>query len=287
MLVKYYMNSTCTYANFVADITGIVNGTITSTGGLSAGANTSLSTFTGTYPSTFYALANGGGSGAPYANTVTFLKVHNANSATNCYFTLGFNGSTGLANVTLGVGYANSTNVYATGSNTYVLPAVIGPQTYNSVDIVISNTVFYIDARSIGAYGVGVFDLAYNGVLLNFPNSMVNALIPISNAVVTPLPIVPYSYYLANSTYTASNTTNITLAYTSPATSIFSVAGNVAIIENPVFVAPSYQANALSLVYSLNALVQGEYAAKSVYSDTSSNYRYVVATDSTTWSINV
>jgi uncharacterized transporter YbjL len=51
MLVKYRMLSTISNANFKADIIGILDGTITSTAGLSAGADTANSSFVGTYPS--------------------------------------------------------------------------------------------------------------------------------------------------------------------------------------------------------------------------------------------
>lgn len=274
------MNSTCTYNNFVADITGIVNGSITSTGGLSAGANTSLTTFTGSYPSTYYTAAN-------TAGAYTYVKTYSANSSTNNYFTIGFNGTTGISSLTLGVGYANSTNTY-TASNTYTFPAVIGIQTYSSIDIVINNNLFYITNPSSGAYGAGVFDLGYNGMTQNFTAQQTAAIMPVSNLVSTTLiPVNPYAYTLNSYSYTSTNTTTAGLSYVIPTSGPYNASGNVAVIENPVFMYNSLQGNAISLVYGLSTLVQGEYIPRSVYTDTNSINRYVIGTDTATFAITI
>jgi hypothetical protein len=280
MLVKYYMNSTCTYANFLADINGIVNGSITSTGSLSAGANTSLTTFTGTYPAGVYALANNAG-------TYTYLKTYNANTSTNCYFTIGFNGSNGIANVTLGTGYANATNTYS-ASNTYIFPFPLTIQNYSSIDIIMNNNLFYIGNPSTGSYGLGIFDVGYNGVSQAFPNAMVNIFLPVVNtislAAAAQPAINPYSYFFSNAGYA---TTNTYLTYIIPTTSPYNAVGNVAVVENPVFTYNPAQGNAVSLIYGLNSIVQGEYIPRTVYVDTNSVYRYVVGTDAQTFSITL
>ena len=280
MLVKYYMNSTCTYANFLADINGIVNGSITSTVGLSSGANTALTTFTGTYPSTVYNLANNAG-------TYTYMKTYNANTSTNCYFTLGFNGANGIANVTLGTGYANSTNTYS-ASNTYTFPVPIMIQNYSSIDIILNNNLFYIANPSTGSYGLGIFDIGYNGVSQAFPTAMINIFLPVTNTINLATgqqsAVNPYSYFFSNASYAITNTY---LTYITPITSPYNAVGNVAVVENPVFTYNPAQGNAVSLIYGLNTIVQGEYVPRTVYVDTNSVYRYVIGTDNNTFSITL
>lgn len=281
MLVKYYMNSTCTYSNLVADITGIVNGSITSTGGLSSGANTSLTTFTGTYPTGYYTVANNAGA-------YTYVKTYNANTSTNNYFTIGFNGTTGISTLTLGAGYANSTNTYA-ASYTYTFPQVIGIQTYSSIDIVINNNLFFITNPSVGAYGAGIFDTGYNGITQAFTSGLTASLIPVSNVTGTTagstlVPVNPYNWVFANASY-GSTTCGITAVVPVPAP--YNASGNVAVLENPVFQYNPAQGNAISLIYGMNSIAQAEYGARSVYVDNNSIYRYVIGSDTASYSITL
>lgn len=346
MLVRYRMNGSCTYANFVADITGIVNGSITSTSGLSAGADVGNSSIVGaSYPTGYYNTANTGASA--YAGAVTYMKPHNANASVNSYFTIGFNGSNSITNFTVGYGYANATNTY-TVSNTYTFPSSIGIQSYAPIDIVVANNVFYISNPTVGAYGVGNFDLGYNGVSQAFPNTMINAIVPFATyvasttftgtintntitvtsatgiavgqsvyaaagisvgTIVTTIsgttitlsqnltstisvaatvnfyaPMVnPYSYYFSNAGYGASY---LSLSYQSPYSVPYNSQGNVAILENPVFSYTNAHSNAISLIYSLNKINEGQYTQRAIYND-GTTYRYVVGTDSTTFSITV
>ena len=282
MLVKYYMNSGCTYANMVADINGIVNGSITSTGGLSVGANTALTTFTGTYPSTYYSVANSAGA-------YTYMKLYNANTSTNNYFTIGFNGTTGISSLTLGAGYANSTNSYALSSYTYTFPQIIGIQSYASIDIIVNNNLFFINNPSVGSYGAGIFDMGYNGVTQAFTSGLTASLMPISNvsgstAGSTLIPVNPYSWVFANSSY---GTSNSALTSVVPIPAVYNSSGNVAVLENPVFQYNQNQGNSVSVVYGLNSITQGEYIARTTYVDNNSVYRYVVGSDSLTYSITI
>ena len=82
MIVKYNMLGNITSEQFKSDIVGLIRGTISNVGGLSAGCDSARTTFTGTYPAAKYTLVG--------AETNTFSKVHSVDSGTTHYFRLNF-----------------------------------------------------------------------------------------------------------------------------------------------------------------------------------------------------
>ena len=72
MIVKYNMLGNITSEQFKSDIVGLIRGTISNVGGLSAGCDSARTTFTGTYPAAKYTLVGAG--------TNTFSKVHSVDS---------------------------------------------------------------------------------------------------------------------------------------------------------------------------------------------------------------
>lgn len=276
------MNGSATVANMRDDINNIILGNITSNTSAngSGGWDSGNSIFYGTYPSGIYTLANNAGS-------FTYQKVHNANSSVNCYFTFGISGSygapTGIANLTLGYGYTASTNVY-TQSNTYIFPTALTPVSYAPIDIIVNNNCFLINQPSTGVYGIGVFDLGYNGISQAFATNMINAYIPFYDFEGIPTGSNPYSYNLANSGYGAAN---LSLSYTNPFPQPYSAAGNVAILENPVFCTSALHSNTISLVYGLNKIIEGQYTNRAIYADSTPTYRYVVTSNNTSFSITI
>ena len=282
MLVKYVMKTTATYADLVSDIRGIVNGSITTTGSLSASANTSATTFIGTYPAGYYAEAN--------ATAYAFSKIHSANNSNISYFKLGFDGVNGIANVTLAQGYVSATD---TVSNSYSITynATIGlnslgvdPAT-TPIDIIVNKDNLLIIQHALASGFVSISDVGYNGTSKTFTSQMITTMI-VSNTTIAPYVVTPINYRYTNNsidpgqTVGAYGTTNTgVLTCIAPFNPPYSSTGNVAIMENPVFTYNSDGGNLWSVVYGWNALQQGRFGDKAVYYDTDNVYRYVTIHD--------
>lgn len=291
MLVKYVMKTSATYANILSDIRGIVNGSITTTGGLSASANTTATTFTGTYPSGYYAEANG----SAYA----FSKIHSANNSNISYFKLGVDGVNGISNITLAQGYVSATD---TVSNSYSITYdnVIGlnsvgvdPAT-TPIDILVNRDNFLIRQPTLASGFVSISDVGYNGTSKIFTSQMITTMI-ISNTTTTPYVVTPINYRYTNNSidpaqsvgdYGTTNTGVLTCI--APFNPPYNSSGNVAIMENPVFTYNVDGGNLWSVVYGWNILQQGRFADRAVYNDTDNIYRYVtIHNDANVFSISI
>jgi hypothetical protein len=82
MLVKYQMKNTATPDQVMSDMIGIVNGSITSTAQLGAGANTSATQFYGTYPYGTYSQVSSN------STSYTFTKTYSQNNSIMYYVIL-------------------------------------------------------------------------------------------------------------------------------------------------------------------------------------------------------
>ena len=273
MIFRYRMLSSCTYANMKADITGILTGTITTTGGLSAGADTANSTVYGTYPSGIYSVSNSG--------TSTYAKIHNAYNTYTHYYRMGWDGSTSLTSVSLAQSYTSGTDTLV-NSYSYSLPTALAVQSYQPIDIVVTNSCVFF---SCPAYGInfGIFDIGHSGLTRAFTSSALMMLLPLtSDSIVGTIPYT-YNLLLSPPAYGVGSTQSIT--YQLPNRIPYNSAGNLAVMENPPFTYSLISGNSINVVYGLNKIFDSLYAPRSVYSDGSGTYRYVVATPTYTFSI--
>lgn len=259
MLVKYRMLSTITNAQFKADIVGIIEGTITSTAQLSAGADTVNSSFTGSYPSGIYTKVGAG--------TNTFSKVHGTDTAYTHYFRLTFDAGVGLqamwTNFALAQGYTSETDTLLNSSSLTVNikpnAFVASAQYPSGLNIVIDDACVWFSSLTSGAT-FGIFDLGANGVTAAYPQNMRMALVNTTTNNIT----VPYAYSVAGtaSGYT-SMSTNI-ISTTTP-TLRTNTAGSAMIIENPAFVSylqQGYQAYGIANLFKIGTSL---FAMDSIY----------------------
>ena len=231
MIIKYNMLSTITSAQFKSDILGLLTGTITTVGGLSAGCDTARTTITGTYPTGTYTLVN--------ATTNTFSKVHNADSSTTNYFRLNF-GTSILTSIAFAQGYTSGTDTLI---NSVVSPLNLVPNAYSyggqfdsGITIVITSKCVHITSLYSGV-GFGIFDLGTNGITANYNQSMKMAAINTNSGTFT----LPYSYILSGST---SGYGTVTGSITSPITPVLAVSTSGTVIpENPAFIYSTQQGN--------------------------------------------
>lgn len=273
MLFRYKMLSTCTYANMKADISGVLAGTITGTGGLSAGADTANCAFYGSYPSSNYSVQNAG--------TTTYSKVHNAYNTFTHYFRMGWDGSTGLTSFSLANSYTSGTDTLV-NSYSYSLPTAMTPQSYQAIDVVINTNClfFYCQAQGVG---FGIFDLGQNGLTRVYTSSTMMTLQPL--LIGNPNGVIPYTYNLQ--TYTYSNLTNQQFSFLVPAKLPYNTAGNLGVLENPVFTYSSNNGNIPSVVYGLSKINDTLYVGRSIYADSSNVRRLVITTDTNAYSITI
>jgi hypothetical protein len=261
MLVKYRMLSTITNAQFKADIIGIIEGTITSTAQLSAGADTTNSSFTGSYPTGTYTKVN--------ATTNTFSKVHGTDAAYTHYFRLTFDAGVGLdakwTNFALAQGYTSGTDTLLNSSS---LTCNVKPNTFigsaafpSGINIVLTPKNIWFSSLTSGAT-FGIFDLGANGVTATYADNMrmciMNTTATSSNIV------VPYVYSIdgPNSAYTSMTATVTTLGNPTLKTN---TAGSALIIENPAFVQFSQQGNQVYGIANLLKIGTSLFAMDSIY----------------------
>jgi hypothetical protein len=273
MLFRYAMNSSCTYANMKADIYGIVAGTITSTGGLSGGANTGASAVYGTYPTSNYSVQNSG--------TSTFSKLHSSLGTYTHYFRLGWDGSTGMTSFSLANSYTSGTDTLV-NSYSYSLPTALTVQSLQAIDIVVNDNCLFFHCPKFGI-GFGIFDIGHNGLTRVYTSGTMMMLQPILTG--NPNGVIPYSYNLQ--TYSYSNATNIQLNYLTPAKLPYNAAGALGVLENPCSAYTTNNGSVPSVVYGLNKINDTLFIGRSIYADSSNVRRLVIASDSLAYSIQI
>ena len=270
MLFRYRMNSSCTYANMKADITGIITGTITSTGGLSAGADTANCAVYGAYPTGTYAISNSG--------TSTYSKVHNAYNTTTHYIRIGWDGSTGITSISLANSYTSGTDTLV---NSYSYSVSITLQKYNTIDIIVNTNCFIINSFGLGS-GVGIYDIGKSGITRAYTTSTLMCMWDITtfnSSIYT-----PYMYNLQTVSYASmtngadSTITPVRLNYNTT---------NISVIENPVLIYWPSNGNSANSIYAVNKINDTVYIQGSVYSDSSSVYRYVISNTNEGFSITI
>lgn len=234
------MLSTITSANFIADIVGILDGSITSTAGLSAGADKTNSSFSGTYPTSQLTKVNAG--------TYTFSKVHGSDNTYTHYFRLAFSGTT-LTTFTVAQGYTSGTDTLL---NSVAQTVNVSTNTYSASDqfpaginIVLNSKCVYISSVTSGI-SFGLFDLGTNGITSTYANNMKMAYIKTNNGSFN----IPYAYSLAGTASgygsLSGNLTNVQLpVYKSNASN------QGVVVENPVFLSHINQGYSAYGVYGL------------------------------------
>lgn len=271
MLIKYRMLSTITNAQFKADIIGIIEGTITSTGQLSAGADTTNSSFVGTYPTGKYTKVN--------ATTNTFSKVHSTDSNYTHYFRLTFDSGVGLqaqwTTFALAQSYTSGTDTLLNSSsitcNVKPNAFVASAQYPSGINIVIDDGCVWFSSLTSGST-FGIFDLGSNGVTATYSQNMRMALI--NTTLASSNCTIPYAYALSG---TSSGYTSMTGTITSITTPTLrtNTAGSAMIIENPAFIALPNQGNAAYGISNLFKVGTSLFAMDSIYN--TAGVRRVVA----------
>lgn len=254
MLVKYRMLSTITSANFIADIVGILDGSITSTSGLSAGADKTNSSFTGTYPTGAITKVNG--------TSYTFSKVHNADNTYTHYFRLTF-GSSVLSTFTVAQGYTSGTDTLL---NSVAQTVNVTPITYNSAEAFSKGIIIVINPKCVYISGLangitfGLFDVGANGITNTYTNSMKMAYVSPSAGTFN----IPYTYSLAGGASGYSSLSGSLTNLQLPAVKSNS-SGQGVVIENPTFLSHTNQGYQAFGIYNLFKLGQYNFNADSIY----------------------
>jgi hypothetical protein len=138
------------------------------------------------------------------------------------------------------------------------------------IDIVITNKCFFISAQGSGVH-LGIFDIGKNGVSREWTDSMLMAGIDLSGGLYS-LAKVPYNYKYSTLSYGSS--TDLIVLRNNPVKK-FKANGNIAILENPVFLQNLDAGNVISVTYGLYCLAPNAYASNSIYTD-GSTYRLVI-----------
>ena len=243
-----------TVAQFTADIVGLIDGSITSTSGLSAGADKTNSAISGTYPSGAYSKVG--------ASTNTFSKVHSADNTYTHYFRMTFD-STKMTTFSVAQSYTSGTDTLV---NSVGYTVNVTPNTYFSsaqypsgLNIVITSKCIWFSSMTSGI-SFGLFDLGANGITATYADNMKMAYINTTTATYG----IPYAYSLLGGLSAYGAITGSLTDITSPTLST-NIAGTTMIIENPTFVSNINQGYASYGVYNLFKLSNTSIALDSVY----------------------
>lgn len=272
MLVKYRMLSTITNANFKADIIGILDGSITSTAGLSAGADVANSSFVGTYPTSQLTKVN--------ASSYTFSKIHGTDNTYTHYFRLTFDAGVGLATkmttFTVAQGYTSGTDTLL---NSVAQTVDVSPNTYLSasqypsgINIVLTPKCVWFSSLTSGK-SFGLFDLGANGITSTYANNMKMAYVNTTTGTFN----IPYGYVLSGGSSGYASVTGSLSGPTTP-TLMSNVSGSAIIVENPAFASAASQGYAAYGVGNLFRLGSNMFAMDSIY-NTAGTRRITAAAD--------
>lgn len=243
-----------TVAQFTADIVGLIDGSITSTSGLSSGADKTNSVISGTYPTGVYSKVG--------ASTNTFSKVHSVDNTCTHYFRMTFD-STKMTTFSVAQSYTSGTDtlVNSVGYTVNVTPNpyLANAQNPSGVNIVITSKNIWFSSVTSGI-SFGLFDLGANGITATYTDNMKMAYINTTTATYG----IPYAYTLLGKSSAYSAITGNLTDVTSP-TIVSNISGTAMIVENPTFVSNINQGYSAYGVYNLFKLSNTMIALDSVY----------------------
>lgn len=272
MLVRYRLNSTCTLANFQADINNIILGNVTTVANLSSGADQTNSAVYGTYTPSIYTRVN--------ATTYTYSKAHNSIAGYTHYFRLTFD-ATQLTTIALAQSYTSGTDTLVNSSATAVniQRFTFSSALQNGIDIVVSNKMLAFIAPQSGAL-LGIVDMGHSSTTRAYTNSMLMILQDFNN--VPNYGINSQSLTLANTGGTIPYIYNYdTASYSTVTAGIGGVqttrkgAGNgtTVIFENPMF---TNSGGAVNLMYGCYRIPFLSFSGVQIYKDAGNLYRLTV-----------
>lgn len=272
MLVRYRLNSTCTLANFQADINNIILGNVTTVANLSSGADQTNSAVYGTYTPSIYSRVNG--------TTYTYSKAHNSIAGYTHYFRLTFD-ATQLTTIALAQSYTSGTDTLVNSSATTVniQRFTFSAALQMGIDIVVSNKMLVFIAPQSGVL-LGIVDMGHSSTTRAYTNSMLMMVQDFNN--VPNYGINSQSLTLANTGGTIPYIYNYDTASYSTVTAGIGGAqttrkgagnGTTVVFENPMF---TNAGGAVNLMYGCYRIPFLSFSGVQIYKDASNLYRLTV-----------
>jgi hypothetical protein len=274
MIIKYRMLSGITIQQFQNDIAGLIDGTITSVSGLSAGCDIANSSITGTYPAGKYSRVNG--------TTFTFSKVHSTDNTRTHFFRLTFSASA-LTNIALAQSYVSGTDTLVNSSSYAV---TVTPNAYNTrnistasgVTIVITDSCINFTSLYSGV-SFGIHDLGENGITSTYTDSMKMTYVRLNDNSFS----IPYTHNLIGrlSSYVTIAGVFQTVGSFSPSIVSNNTGTSTIIVESPVFITAATQAYAVFAVLGLQRiptaalLTDSQYTANTIIRQTAFGYAII------------
>lgn len=248
-----YANSTVSTLN--TDIKGLIDGTITTVSGLSAGCDKANTTISGTYPTGTFVKVND--------SSNTFSKIHNSDSGFTHYFRFSYD-STKMTTFTVAQGYTSGTDTLL---NSVAQTVNLTPFAYNGaaqfpmgLNIVITSKCLYFSLLTSGI-SFGLFDLGNNGITGTYASNMKMAYINPVNQTFN----IPYAYNLAGATSSYTSISgNLVSTYNVPILKS-NATGTMVVVENPAFLSANNQGHQAYGVYNLLKIPEFSYAPDTVY----------------------
>jgi hypothetical protein len=255
MLIKYRMYANSTVSTLNTDIKGLIDGTITTVSGLSAGCDKANTTISGTYPTGTYTKVND--------SSNTFSKIHNSDSGFTHYFRMTYD-STKMTTFTVAQDYTSGTDTLL---NSVAQTVNLTPFAYNGsaqfpvgLNIVITSKCLYLSLLSSGI-SFGLFDLGNNGITGTYTSNMKMAFInPVTQTF-----NIPYAYNLAGGSSSYTSMSGNLISMYSPPTLKSNLTGALVVIENPAFLSSNNQGHQAYGVYNLLKIPEYSYASDTIY----------------------
>ncbi len=216
------MLPTITSEQFKSDISGLIEGTITSVNGLSGGCDKTNSTIVGTYPSGIYSRTS--------QTTYTFSKIHSTDNSTIHYFRLTFSGSQ-LTTFSLARSYSSETDTLVNSAGHTVNITTYPSSEFNGgITITITDSALTITSI-FNNVGFGVFDIGSNGITSTYASNMKMVYINLLKGTCA----IPYGYAFTGQTSGYLPLEGMLYAPGSPETKT-DINSNSVVAENPAFV---------------------------------------------------
>lgn len=271
------MTANTTYGDMVSDVYKIVSGTASNVAQLSANTDQSNTVFYGTYPSSYFSVAN------TASNTIA--KIHSTVSSKTHYIRLNWDSAnTKLDSIALANSYTSGTDTLVNSATfSSNVRTVIYSTTNVGIDIIVSPQMLYIGQGGNAQHGV--FDIGHNGITRIFTDSMLMMLLDLSattnnkfvqqDLTASLSPQVPYTQNLYRGVTIPYTYNYDTLSYGSATPYLLTnnpvrkvnASGALSVFENPAWITNITSGYTLSVVYGLYKLPRGSYGGNQTYVD--------------------
>lgn len=259
MLVKYVLDETSTFADYVSDIANIIEGNVATVNDLSNSADKTRCVIYGTYPTGVYTRVN--------QTSYTYSKVSHIDSNYTHYFRLNFDDANEvITSMQLAQNYDAPSDTLI-NSGAYTLgTGMFKTSIYSRPAVYILVNEKCIALQLLTSKG-GIFDLGHSGLTRAFTDTMLMGYTNFTTNF-----YIPYTYNYSTLSYAAA-----TKSITSGSQYRYTVPGQMVLFEQPMYLSNDVAARSVYGMYKVASMLP--YVGNPVFPNQNNEYRLGFATD--------